>query len=61
MRGGGGCGEKDWEGTETFLITESAHPSVAAGCTYTLEATGTWLRTEGGEEESSLPTLPPTQ
>lgn len=43
LGGGGGCVEKDdWEGTETFVITESAHPDVQAGCTYTLDAVGKW-------------------
>jgi hypothetical protein len=43
--GGGGCVEQhDWEGEETFLITESAHPDVAAGCTYTLSAVGKFER-----------------
>ena len=41
--GGGGCVENDdWEGTEVFLITESAHPDVAAGCTYTIDTVGKW-------------------
>lgn len=42
--GGAGCVTgSDWEGTETFLITESAHPDVQPGCTYTLTATGTYV------------------
>lgn len=38
-----GCVEGvDWEGTEVFTVTNSAHPSVQAGCTYTLDVVGTW-------------------
>lgn len=41
--GGDGCvADFDWQGTETFVITQSAHPDVAPGCTYTLDVTGTW-------------------
>ncbi|MEQ1502682.1 MAG: hypothetical protein ABMB14_10650 [Myxococcota bacterium] len=43
--GAGGCVEgTDWEGTETFIVTESAHPDVSPGCTYTLNVSGTYLR-----------------
>jgi hypothetical protein len=34
----------DWDGTETFTITNSAHPEVQSGCTYTLNVYGTYLR-----------------
>jgi hypothetical protein len=40
---GAGCvADTDWEGTETFLVTNSAHPDVSSGCTYTLSVTGTY-------------------
>lgn len=43
--GGQGCvDEQDWEGTETFVITESAHPDVPPGCTYTLDVVGQYQR-----------------
>ena len=39
----GGCvNGSDWEGTETFLVTNSAHPDVSPGCTYTLSVDGTY-------------------
>lgn len=34
--------DRDWDGTETFLVTESAHPDVQPGCTYTLTVTGAY-------------------
>ena len=58
LGGGGGCGDRDWEGTERYLITESAHPSVEAGCTYTLNVVGAFLREVGGETETTLPPPP---
>ncbi len=43
--GGSGCVEDgDWEGTESFVILVSDHPDIAAGCTYDLDVTGTWLQ-----------------
>ncbi|MEZ4235715.1 MAG: hypothetical protein R3F59_06040 [Myxococcota bacterium] len=40
---GGGCvNGKDWEGLETYLVTNSAHPDVSSGCTYDVAVTGTW-------------------
>jgi hypothetical protein len=43
--GGGGCvDDTDWQGTETFVITSSDHPSVSAGCTYETEVTGGFTR-----------------
>jgi len=40
---GEGCVENgDWEGQEVFLITQSAHPDVPAGCTYTIDVAGSW-------------------
>ena len=43
-QGGAGCvdGALDWSGTETFQITFSEHPDISAGCTYTLDVTGTY-------------------
>lgn len=44
--GGGGCVDgSDWAGTETFVVTTSAHPDVQPGCTYTLDVTGTFVKT----------------
>ena len=60
LGGGAGCAPQDWEGTETFVITESAHPAVKAGCTYTLDVVGKYLRTVGGEDPNEPPPLPPT-
>jgi hypothetical protein len=43
--GGSGCVEGgDWEGTESFVILVSDHPDIAAGCTYDLDVTGTWIQ-----------------
>lgn len=43
--GGGGCvPDRDWEGTETFIVTTSAHPDVSAGCTYETEVTGKYVK-----------------
>jgi hypothetical protein len=43
--GGGGCVDgTDWLGTETFIVTSSAHPDVQPGCTYTLDVTGEYLK-----------------
>ncbi len=47
LGGGEGCvtGTGDWDGTETFVVLESAEGSgVAAGCTYDLRVAGTWSR-----------------
>jgi hypothetical protein len=33
----------DWDGTETIKIVESSDPSVSAGCTYVMAATGSRL------------------
>lgn len=44
--GGSGCvegGASDWSGTETFIVTNSEHPDVAPGCTYTLEVEGAFV------------------
>ena len=42
--GGQGCVEgKDWEGTESFLVLASDHPDIAAGCTYDITTSGTWI------------------
>jgi hypothetical protein len=44
--GGGGCVDgSDWAGTETFVVATSEHPDVQPGCTYTLDVTGTFLKT----------------
>lgn len=43
--GGTTCNpEVDWLGTETFLITNSEHPDVSPGCTYTLDVSGTFTQ-----------------
>lgn len=40
-----GCVEGlDWQGTEVFTVTNSAHPAVQSGCTYTLDVFGEWTR-----------------
>lgn len=44
--GGGGCvADGDWQGTETFVVDTSEHPDVQPGCTYSLDVTGTFLKT----------------
>ena len=35
-------GGHDWLGTETFTIIASDHPEIPAGCSYTLDVTGTF-------------------
>lgn len=52
VSGGDGCvnGGTDWEGTETFVVVDSEHPDVAAGCTYVLDVTGQWLKDEKIDE-----------
>ncbi|MBX2796304.1 MAG: hypothetical protein KTR31_01505 [Myxococcales bacterium] len=42
VAGGDGCAtdDDDWVGTETFLVTNSAHPKVQPGCTYSLDVSG---------------------
>lgn len=60
VSGGDGCvnGGQDWEGTETIVVVDSAHPDVSAGCTYTMDVTGTWLKDEGVEETTTPGTTP---
>ena len=57
--GGGGCVDgTDWQGTETFIVTTSAHPDVSPGCAYTLEVTGEYLKNvpdKGAEDEEEVP------
>lgn len=36
-------GGADWLGTETFTIIGSEHPDIEAGCSYTLDISGTYL------------------
>jgi len=37
----------DWVGTETFIVTGSAHPDVSPGCTYTVDTGGEFLEKLG--------------
>jgi hypothetical protein len=45
--GGDGCADAgtDWVGTETFVVLTSNADDVSAGCTYTVDVTGSFSRT----------------
>ncbi len=59
VSGGSGCveGATDWSGTETFTVLNSEHPDVSAGCTYTLDVSGAWVR-DVGEDAAATPPAP---
>lgn len=50
----GGCGTQlppnvDWKGTEVFTVVQSSNPNIPPGCTYTLDAEGTYVGPADGQ------------